>query len=360
MLGYAESRVIGGTPPAPPESFYVKTTKQTSFTITLLCSVYNKVTINWGDGTSTLVNSSAAKTKTYTVAGEYTVTIAGELYRITSFTCNNQSVTEFGLHSELINLTKIDLGNNTSLAGQVFIPETLSKLVYISFAYTNITYFECLATLPQSSSLLLDFQSCPYLETFKANYVVVAGNIYVRFTPLTTFEMQSLTSYMSLSANDTNLTELNLPNATTNSSGTGLYFYSNPYLQVVRIPNLTTSRIISGSNCPNLTSIIYSNNLHLTASVDLRNNSMFPIIPYSVIGAYLTFSYENMGLTQSEVDSILAAFKSVVIVSGTNKNTISLSNFSGATGALNSVPSQTGKDDAAWLRLNGWKVSILV
>ena len=52
-------------PDAPTEQFTIVHTKQTGFTITVGCSTYNLVTINWGDGTSTVVTSGIANAHNY-------------------------------------------------------------------------------------------------------------------------------------------------------------------------------------------------------------------------------------------------------------------------------------------------------
>lgn len=344
----------------PTNSFYIKTTKQISFAILFRTTAISKVVINWGDGSTTLINSlNTTYYKTYASAGEYTITLSGELFHVTQIKCNNQELTEFSMGEDLFNLTSIDLSSNALMTGEVLLPASYTKLTSISFGYTAITKFECLGVLPQYDNLLINFQSCPNLQTFAANNVVVAGDIYVRNSPsLVIFEMQNLHTFKWVSADNTALTAINLPSAVQSMTGTGLHINSNPYIQIINIPNIIATRSLACNDCPMLTTINTNSSLYIDSSITMRNSdNAHPVIPSSTKKGLGSFDYRNMGLTVSEVDAVLAAFKSVTLNDGSGKPYIYLTNLSGASGAVNASPSQAGKSDATWLRNNGWNVA---
>lgn len=161
---------IGNTkvwPDVPAEAFMFKSTKQTNLVISVICSVYNTVSINWGDGTTTLVNDSNPKSHTYATAGEHTINIVGDLTKITQFNAPTQSIFEINLHSDLINLASLLVGYNTFTS--LIIPETCVKLGHVTVS--NNTY-------------LTDFQPNQLLEPgININFLVANTSIKHLYYP---------------------------------------------------------------------------------------------------------------------------------------------------------------------------------
>lgn len=295
---------IGDTkvwPDVPAEAFMIKTTRQTNFTITVSCAVYNTVTINWGDGTTTLVNDSNPKSHTYAAAGEHTVNIVGDLTQITQFNAPSQYIFEVNLHSDLINLSTLQLGYNTFAS--LIIPETCVKLGYV--IVTNNTY-------------LTDFQPNQMLEAgININFYVFATSIKHLYYPT------SGGANHLVNGQFTNMNEL----LTVDFTGieylthTHFYFSSCPKLQTIYAPDFLVftatvsaySIIMNGLpelvsvlfpkcttltgtgtngcplnlfNCPKLTTIDFSSLQYIKGSINLSynpllNNADFPELTHA-------------------------------------------------------------------------------
>ena len=290
---------IGNTkvwPDVPAEAFMIKTTRQTNFTITVNCIVYNTVTINWGDGTTTLVNDGNPKSHTYAAPGEHTVNIIGDLTQITLFHAPSQYIFEVNLHSDLINLASLSLGYNTFAS--LIIPETCVKLGYVIVS------------------------SNTYLTDFQPNQILEAGiniNFYVQNTSIKhLYYPTSGGANHLVNGQFTNMNELLTVDFTGIEYLTHNYFYFGPCpkLQSIYAPDFLVftatasaySIIMNGlpelvsvlfpkcttltgtgtngcplnlSNCPKLTTIDFSSLQYIRGSINLSanpllNNADFP------------------------------------------------------------------------------------
>lgn len=99
-------------PDAPTSQFILTHTKQTGFTIYIACSTYNLVTINWGDGTNTIVSSAGNKAHSYSSSGSHNVIITGDLTKVTIFRCNSMLVNSITLTPDCLNITDLQLSTN--------------------------------------------------------------------------------------------------------------------------------------------------------------------------------------------------------------------------------------------------------
>lgn len=229
MLGFAESRIQGSG--GASSLFQIKTTKQTNFTITIACSTYNRVVIYWGDGTSTAVSGGTAITKSWAASGEQTVTITGELDKITYLTCSNQQVTEATLSSALVNIAGFVFTDNLNLT-ELIIPEECTKIISLYLAGTGL--YEIV--LPPTVIALSAFRafSCPNLTKIDARCITSC-----------TYE------FMAYSC--PNLTEIDARNATGNVPFFNVY--NNPLLSSVKIAFTSSTGEFFIHTCPSLTEI---------------------------------------------------------------------------------------------------------
>ena len=169
----SENVMVGSSYGLDPTSFYMVTTKQTNFSLSLTCSTYNTVTIDWGDGTTTLVNSNM-KTHTWSSGGSHVVTVSGDLSKVTVIICNAQNLTELNLPSGLTNLSTLNCNSNqlTSLilpSGLITMnslacsSNQLTSLILPS-GLTTISVLNCFSnkltnlTLPSGLTTLNSFQ----------------------------------------------------------------------------------------------------------------------------------------------------------------------------------------------------------
>lgn len=416
--------------------FTIKTTKQTSFSITILCSTYNRVTAYWGDGTSTVVSGATAMTKTWANPGEKTVTITGELDKITYIICANQQVTEVNLNSELINVNGLSFDRNADLI-ELIIPDECTKLTAVSIYSSGI----CELVLPNAPLAFgaLNAYSCPNLTKIDARYAVscytrlyaydcpsleivdfrnAIGNIpylYVYNNPeltelrfaftscsafiyvyncplLTVCDFSSvLGSLPHFYAYNTGLSEINISfgscfrfrvennqnvtsvnAASLTSCSEYLYAYNCTKLESLNISNLAgsiseiqiyntaissfSSKLTSVSssfylrNCVNLSTVDVSTVTTCGAMLFDRN----PLITPPSIAHFTNASqinFQSCGLTQGEVDAVLA--ECVIIAAS---DTSCILNLSNSTGSPNAAPSASGLADVATLRGIGWTV----
>jgi hypothetical protein len=124
------------------------TTKQTDFSLTLGCSQYNTVTIEWGDGTNTLVNNGSAKLHTWVTGGNHTVIVRGLLNKITDITCSGQNLIELNLNDKINSLNTLQCYSNqlTSL----ILPSGLTTMNQLSCSSNQLTSL----TLPSGLTTL--------------------------------------------------------------------------------------------------------------------------------------------------------------------------------------------------------------
>lgn len=288
-------------PDVPAEAFMFKSTKQTNLVVSVICSVYNTVTINWGDGTTTLVNDSNPKSHTYATAGEHTINIVGDLTKITKFYASTQSIFEINLHSDLINLETILVEYNTFTS--LIIPETCVKLGHVTVS--NNTY-------------LTDFQPNQLLEpgininfyvtntSIKHLYYPTGGGanhlINGQFTNMLELldvdftGIEYLTHTHFYFGTCPKLTSIYAPDFlvfTATSSSYSIVMNGLPELVSVLFPKCTTltatgsyNTVLNLSNCPKLTTIDFSSLEYIKGGISLGsnpllNNADFPELTYA-------------------------------------------------------------------------------
>lgn len=329
-------------PDVPTEQFTIVHTKQTGFTITVGCSTYNLVTINWGDGTSTVVTNGTAKTHNYAASGTYNVVITGDLTKITSFLCNDQLASSIILTSDCFNITTFRCYSNTLTNLDVSYLERLTIF--------EITYNATLSNLVMPISVI-PIGLCDY----KINNTAITSYIHP--------EGASSCSYFYAQSNP-NLENIDVSSLT---SCTRFYAYSNPNLVNIDVSSLTSctyftvyTTALTSLNVSNLTSCSY---FHVYLSANLSNiniNSLTSCTYFHAYGCpnlippslYFTAIEEidekDCTLNQSEVDSVLHNCLSISSIDSRCKL-----NLHGS----NAKPSSQGYLDKSTLVARGWIVN---
>lgn len=349
-------------PDAPTEQFKIVHTKQTSFTITLVCSSYNLVTINWGDGTSTIVNNSTAKSHTYSSPGTFTVTITGDLTKITEFTCNNQLASSIVLVADCINISTFNVQFNVITSLDL---SFLTKLTTF-----NCTWMASLTSLTMPTSVINTSTRNYYMNnTGISSYCNPIGattfnyfNIY-SCPNITNLNLNSLISCYDLTASTCpNLASVNISNLTSCHSlylqSTGIYDLTTAFSSCVDLftfscPNLTNLNLSSLTNCSNLNTktctnlaIVNIDNLKIgSINASACTNLNPPTLNYTSIGS---INLQDDYFTQSEVDGVLS-------------NCLTISNSDASCvlnlGGNNAKPSTSGYATKAALTAKGWTVT---
>jgi hypothetical protein len=118
----------------------LQTTKQTNFSISITCSTYNTVTIDWGDGTETVVKNNVNKIKTWASGGTQTVKIIGDLSKVLGIMSNSQNLTLLEFPESVVNLNNLICEGNqlTSLTLPSGIT-TMNNLYCSSNQLTSLT-----------------------------------------------------------------------------------------------------------------------------------------------------------------------------------------------------------------------------
>jgi PKD repeat protein len=251
----------------PQQQMSLTHTKQTSFTLSMGCSTYNTVTIQWGDGTSTVVANSN-QVHTYAAAGTYTVTMTGDLSNITQFHCQGQQVTGISLSPLLENIESLSV--NSNLFPSLVIPETCVKLNFIScFGNMTLTDFQPNQKLIAGRSINFYVSQTGikhlYFPTTAGANTLINGT-FNGMTELLTADfsgIEYMTSQSFLFIGDNKLTSISAPDLlvfTATSSGYSLNFSSLPELTTVSMPKCTdltgsgtNSVCLNVPNCPKLT-----------------------------------------------------------------------------------------------------------
>lgn len=288
-------------PDVPGEAFMFKSTKQTNLVISVICSVYNTVTINWGDGTTTLVNDSNPKSHTYATAGEHTINIVGDLTQITQFNAPTQSIFEINLHSDLINLASLLVGYNTFTS--LIIPETCVKLGYVTVAYnTYLTDFQPNQLLEPGININFyvantSIQHLYYPTGGGANHLINGQfNNMLELLDVDFTGIEYLTHTHFYFGTCPKLTSIYAPDFlvfTATASAYSIVMNGLPELVSVLFPKCTTLTgtgtngcPLNLSNCPKLTTIDFSSLEYIKGGISLGsnpllNNADFPELTYA-------------------------------------------------------------------------------
>jgi hypothetical protein len=332
--------------------FQIVHNKQTNFTVYFTCSTYNTVTINWGDGSSFLISGAGNRVKTYASPGTYTVTITGDLTKITAFRCNTQQASELQFHPDCYNITEIQAyANSFSSLDISMCTKILTLYSYNNSSLTNLTMPISVSTsgnrsirlystgitsftMPSGVTAISDFlcYSCNSITSVNLGSVVTAtGQIMIYSCgALTSFNLNSLTTSVTIGIFNNNLlTSASFPALTSIGSGNVLGLYNDPLLTSVSIPLLTTANTISFYKSP------------------------IGAITITSLTTIASLNIQSCGLSQAQVDSYLSQ---CVTISNTDTScNLQLNNSYGAPN--NSTPSAGGLANKATLVARGWSVS---
>jgi hypothetical protein len=346
---YVGDKLVWDKPtPYEIDTVFLTTTKQTDFTIVIACSQYNTVTIDWGDGTSTLVDDGNAKTKTWSAGGTQTVTITGDMSKITAFECESQNVTSLHLSDLLFNMTVLFVTDNQLT--EINLPDQLVSLSIFSCSYNQLTSL----TLPSGLTtvdLLCDNNQLTSLTL--PSGLTTMSIFSCSSNQLTSLTLPSgLTTMSNFYCNSNQLTSLTLPSGLTTMS---IFSCSSNQLTSLTLPSGLTTMSSFSCSSNQLTSLTLPSGLTTLSSLLAYNNPNLTPPTISNITSTTTLDFRRCNFDSGEMDNILN--QSLTIAANDASATLSINNTGSGTG-VNAKPSATGLTYVDQLRAIGWTVNI--
>jgi hypothetical protein len=306
-------------PDAPVSQFRIVHSKQTNFQITITCSTYNTVTINWGDGSTELVNNGTYRVHTYSTAGNHEITVTGIFTNIIGVSCYDQFISQLQFHAEMNNVTSIYVGGNSF--------STFDFSMCTKFLNLGLNVLPSLTTIIQPTSVSTSGSRSINIQGSALTSYSLPGGI----TTLSSFLARSCSS----------LTSINLYGLTTVTDS--VQFYSCNSLISVNLGSLVNcSGYIYGYSCPQLISVNISS-LQTVGDLYIYATAC-KTINISTIQTATSIYLVTNGANQSQVDAWLSQAQSIT------DNSVDF-RIQG-----NAAPSTAGYAIAAALRARGWTV----
>jgi hypothetical protein len=258
--------------------------KQTNFTIQVYCYSYNTVTINWGDGSSTLVNNNTSKTHTYSSSGDFNVTLTGDVTQVTYIFCANQSVKSVFLAPECTRMFSLDFNGNIQLTS-FSIPSEYTALKTVRLYSSGVTSF----TIPSTITSMTDIQlySCASLTSVNISSITSITDKFYAYSCalLTSINVSNLATCNDFRVNNTAISSIDVSNLTTCNSNFSVnstnltsittYFPGSVNL-ICRIDNNIN---LSSANLSSLTAVasLYMQLNSALTSINLNNLTYCPV-----------------------------------------------------------------------------------